>query len=386
MLNHNKTTIISTLSTLNPLLSALCPLLSSSSARISIMIKGLLIGTGALLLAALPGTNNYQLRDYGFGSGGGTTGSSNYSLEGLAGEISGQFIGTDNYGLKPGLLGSQLSALPAAPDWQNPDDWYNKLQLIINTSGNPADTTYAVAISSDGFATTQYVQSDSTMGSALGLEDFRDYNGWGGAGGMNVIGLRPTTTYEVRVKARQGEFSETGFGPTASAVTSQASLTFDIDISATDAETLPPYNLAFGSVNPETVTDSPELIWLDIASNAESGAYVYIVSDNGGLVSPAAGHTISAVTGDLDSLNEGIGAQNTSTSTGAGGPLSVPSPFNGSSDVIGAVDSQFRQLLVSSGPLASGRASFLLKIKTDGATPAANDYSDIYTLIATAAF
>lgn len=349
------------------------------------MIKGLLVGTGALFFAALPGTGNYQLRDYGFGSGGGTTGTSNYSLEGLAGEISGQFTGTDTYGLKPGLLGSQLANLPDAPTWQNPDDWYNKLQLIIATSGNADDTTYAVAISSDGFATTQYVQSDSTVGPALGAEDFRDYTAWGGASGMNVIGLRPSTTYEVRVKARQGEFSETGFGPVASAVTSQASISFDIDIASSDTETSGPYVLAFGSVNPDAVVDSPELIWLDVASNAESGAYVYIVSDNGGLVSPVAGHTISAVTGDLDVLDEGIGVQNASATAGSGS-LAALSPYNGTSHVIGAVDAQFRQLLQSTGPIADGRASFLLKLKTTGLTPAASDYADIYTLVATAAF
>ncbi len=350
------------------------------------MLKGLLLGAGVLLFAQLPGTGNYQLRDYGFGSGGGTTGTSNYSLEGLAGEISGQFTGTDTYGLKPGLLGVQLANLPDAPVWQNPDDWYNKLQLIINTSGNPADTTYAVAISSDGFATTQYVQSDSTVGPALGIEDFRDYAAWGGGSGMNVIGLRPSTTYEVRVKARHGEFSETGFGPVASAATSQASLTFDIDIASTDTETAAPYVLAFGSVNPDAVMDSPEHIWLDIASNAESGALVYIVSDNGGLVSPAAGHTISAVTGDLDALSEGIGAQNATASVASGSPLTIPSPYNGASHVIGAVDAQFRQFLQASGPLTGGRASFLLKLRTTSVTPAAADYTDVYTLIATAAF
>src|SRR5690606_19700416 len=120
--------------------------------------------------------------------GGGTGSTSNYSLEGIAGELSSPTVTTDTYGLKPGLLGSRLAALPDAPTWQNPSDWYNKLQLIINTSGNPSDTTYAVAISSDNFATTQYVQSDSTIGSALGPEDFRDFAGWGGGTGMNVIG------------------------------------------------------------------------------------------------------------------------------------------------------------------------------------------------------
>lgn len=347
---------------------------------------GIMVGSSVLLFAALPGTNNYKLHDYGFGSGGGTTGSDNYSLEGIAGELSNQTMSTDTYGLKPGLLGSRLAALPDAPSWQNPSDWYNRLELIIDPTGNPDDTTFAVAISSDNFVTTQYVQSDSTVGPALGIEDFRDYTGWGGATGMSVIGLSADTTYDVKVKARQGETSETGFGPEASAATSELSIIFDIDISATDSESAPPYVVDFGTVNPDSITDSPEAIWLDIESNAESGSYVYIVSDNSGLLSATAGHTIGAVTGDLSSLDEGIGAQNTSVSESSGGPLSVPSPYNGGSTTTGAVDGQFRQLLTSSGQLYDGRASFLLKIKTSGTTPAATDYVDIYTFVATAGF
>lgn len=341
---------------------------------------------GLSLFSALPATDNYKLHDYGFGSGGGSSSSSNYSLDGLAGDISGGTMTSDDYGLKPGQIGVRLANLPDAPTWQNPDDWYNKLELIINTSGNPDDTTYAVAISDDGFATTSYVQSDSTVGDALGAEDFRDYNAWGGAGGINVIGLLPDTSYSVRIKARQGETSETGFGPQATASTSQVDLVFDIDISATDSESSAPYNLDFGSVAPGNVTDSPEFIWLDIDSNAENGAFVYVVSDNNGLVSAVASHTIDSTTGDLASLDEGIGIQNSSVAESGGGPLNVTSPYNGSSDNIGAISNQFSQLMASAFPLDSGRASFLLKLKTSTQTPAANDYLDIYTVIASAAF
>lgn len=338
------------------------------------------------MLAALPGTDNYQLRDYGFGNGSGTSSSDNYSVQGIAGELSFDQNGTATYGLRPGLLGSQLANLPSAPTWENPDDWYNKLHLVIDTSGNPDDTTYAVAISSDNFVTTRYVQSDSTVGSSLGIEDFRDYTGWGGGSGMNVIGLTPDTTYQVKVKARQGEFSETGFGETASASTAQASLVFDIDIASSDSESDPPYTLDFGDVLPDTVTDSPMQIWLDIESNAESGTHVYIVSSNNGLTSANVGHTISAVTGDLSSVAEGFGAQTLSVSEAAGGPLGAASPYDGSSDNVGAIDTQFKQLLTSSLPIKDGRASFILKLKTSGSTPAANDYADILTFIATAAF
>lgn len=350
------------------------------------MIKGLLLSAGLTLFAALPGTSNYELRDYGFGSGGGSAETANYGVEGIAGDLSGSDLGSTNYGLRPGLLGSQLASLPDAPGWQNSDDWYNKLELTLDTGGNPSDATYAVAISTDNFATTQYVQSDNTVGPALGLEDFRTYGAWGGISGTNVIGLTPSTTYEVKAKARQGEFSETGFGPSASAATAQAGLVFDIDVAGSDIETSPPYAVAFGNVPPGTVTDSPVRIWLDLDSNAESGSFVYVVASGSGLISSSASYTIGAVTGDLSSLNEGIGAQSISVTQSAGGPLTAPSPFNGISANVGAVDTQFKQLLSSSAPLDDGRASFLLKIKTSGTTPAANDYAAVYTLVATAAF
>lgn len=349
------------------------------------MIKGLFIG-GAALLAALPGTNNYKLHDYGFGSGGGSMGSSNYSLEGLAGELSGQTLTSTNYGLKPGLLGSRLAALPDAPTWENGGDWYNKLRLIIDPTGNPDDATFAVAISTDNFATTQYVQFDNTVGSSLGSEDFRTYADWGAASGINVIGLQPGTEYTVKVKARHGEFTETGFGREAAAETSELSLVFDIDIAATDTETSSPYVLDFGSVAPGNVTDSPSKIWLDLESNAENGVFVYGVSDNEGLASAATGYVIGTTSGDLDSLGEGVGARGDGAGESAGGPLAFGAQYDNGGNIIGAIDSQFRLMLSSSGPVNGGRASFLLKLKTSLATPAATDYVDIYTMIATAGF
>jgi hypothetical protein len=343
------------------------------------------LGAGMALFAALPGTSNYQLHDYGFGNGGGTASSSNYSVEGIAGEI-GQDGATNTYGLRAGLLGTQLANVPEAPTLTNPSDWYNKLHLVLTTSGNANDTTYAIAISSDSFATTQYVQDDHTVSSALGPEDFQDYTTWGGASGFNIIGLRPDTTYEVKVKARQGEFSESAFGPSASEATAQVSLTFDIDVANTDSESAPPYNLDFGIVSSGSVVSSPDKIWLDIASNADNGAFVYVVSQNNGLLSPTTSYTISSVTGDLSSLSEGLGAQKVSVAQSAGGPLAAESPYDGTSDNIGAIDTQYRQLLASSAPITDGRASFLLKIKTTSTTPAASDYTDIYTLVASAAF
>ncbi len=340
-----------------------------------------------MLFAALPSTPNYELRDFGFGSGGtAESGTVNYSLEGIAGELSGLDGTTLNYGLRPGLLSTQLANLPSAPTISNPSNWYNKLLMVINTSNNPSDTTYAVAISDDNFVTTNYVQSDDTVGPALGLEDYRTYAGWGSGTGTTIIGLSESTTYDIKVKANQGNFTETGYGPEGTGATDVVSIAFDIDVAAADIESAAPYLLDLGNVLPGSVQNSTDKIWLDIDTNANSGALVYVVSQNDGLTSSQASYTISSVSGDLSALNEGVGAQSASATQSSGGPLTVPSPYDGASDVIGVVDSQFRQFLTSAGPLVDGRASFVLKIKISGTTPAATDYADIYTLVASAAF
>ncbi|MDQ3123890.1 MAG: hypothetical protein M3Q14_04370, partial [bacterium] len=290
------------------------------------------------------------------------------------------------YGLRPGLLSTQLANVPEAPTITNPSNWYNRLRMVLSTSNNPSDTTYAVAISSDNFTTTSYVQSDDTIGSALGLEDYRTYAGWGSGTGTTIIGLTENTIYDFKVKANQGNFTETGYGPEASGTTSVLSIAFDIDVAATDTETAAPYELNLGNVLPGSVQSSSDKMWLDIDSNAASGALVYVVSQNDGLASSTASYTISSVSGDLSALSEGVGAQSSSVSQSSGGPLSAPSPYDGTSDNIGIIDNQFRQILTSSSPLTAGRASFLLKVKVDATTPTASDYADIYTLVAAAAF
>ncbi|MDQ3064816.1 MAG: hypothetical protein M3Q36_00920, partial [bacterium] len=194
-----------------------------------------ILSVGLMLFAALPSTPNYELRDFGFGSGGtAESGTVNYSLEGIAGELSGLDGTTLNYGLRPGLLSTQLANLPSAPTISNPSNWYNKLLMVINTSNNPSDTTYAVAISDDNFVTTNYVQSDDTVGPALGLEDYRTYAGWGSGTGTTIIGLSESTTYDIKVKANQGNFTETGYGPEGTGATDVVSIAFDIDVAAAD--------------------------------------------------------------------------------------------------------------------------------------------------------
>ena len=81
--------------------------------------------------------------------------------------------------------------------------------------------------------TTYYVKSDHTVGTSLTITDYQTYDLWGGASGIDVVGLEASTTYSVKIKAMQGEISETRYGPVATAATVAPILTFEIDVAPT---------------------------------------------------------------------------------------------------------------------------------------------------------
>ncbi len=335
---------------------------------------------------AFPASTNYSLKTYEFGGGGGSLDSASYVLEAILGQVSAS-MSSALYNVRSGLIFAQMSNVPPAPGLTNPSNWYNKLLLVINDGSNPTDTKFAVAISSDNWVTTKWVQSDNTIGLTLGIEDYQTYTNWGGASGENIIGLTPNTTYWVRVKALQGEFTETDLGPQASASTINPTLDFDIDVASTDTETAAPYTLAFGSLSAGSVNAATNKVWIDIATNGEAGGYVYISDLNAGLKSTAINYTISAVSGDLASLSEGFGAQSSTDTETSGGPLSPVSPFNGASENVGIINTTVRELYSTSGaPITGGRGSFVLKVKPSSTTPASSDYSDTLTIIASGTF
>ena len=342
----------------------------------------------SFMLLAFPASTNYALKSFDFNAGGDNTlGSSNYAMEGTVGELGSDPLSSLNYETLPGLLYTQMVNTPAAPTVTNSGDFTNKLLVKINTEGNPSDTTYAIAISDDNFVTTEYVQSDNTVGATLGAEDWQTYTDWGGATGEFAVGLVPDTTYYFKVKAAQGEFTEGPWGPVASVATSALSISFDIDVSATDQETTAPYTVALGDLQSGTIVTSTEKIWIDLSTNAPGGGFVYVFGSNGGLLSQKTSHTIAAVSGNLSSLDEGFGLQYNSLAESSGGPMVVSSPYDGTGEVVGTVTTNPQEIFnTSSAAIVAGRASFVTKAKIDDLTPAAADYTDTITIISAASF
>lgn len=350
------------------------------------MKKNILLISFFLLVA--PASTNYSLKSYGFGSGGSAElTSSNFGMEGFLGEQGSNTLSSSNYQTLPGLLYTQMANTPTAPTVTNDGDYTNKLLVTINTENNPTDAEYAVAISDDNFVTTEYIQSDNTVGSTLGSEDWQTYTDWGDSSGEFVVGLDPDTTYYFKVKARHGNFTESPWSPLALTATSALSISFDIDVSATDSETSSPYLVDLGDLTPDSVTTSTEKVWVDLATNAPGGGFVFVYGSNGGLYSTKNNYTISAVTGNLSSLSEGFGIQYNSVTETSGGPFVVSSPYDGTGEVVGTIPQNPQEIFnTSSAPIVGGRASFVTKAKITDITPAAEDYSDTLTVISAATF
>lgn len=340
--------------------------------------KNILPKSAFIFLLVLPASTNYKLKDYGFGSGGVDNASSAaYSLNAISGEQSGAPASSAAYKIGDGLIFTNQANVPLAPTFTNPNNYYNKLQLIINTSSNPTDTKYAIAISTDNFATvTKYVKADHTIGSTLLLADYQTYASLGGASGFSIIGLAANTTYQVKVKAMQGKFTETGYGPTATAATVNPTLSFAININT----------INFGSLSVGTVINSPQNVVVDFATNGETGGKVYVIGKNGGLLSASKSYTIASASGDLSSLTEGFGAQGTTVTQSSGGPLSIVAPYNVAANNVGVVSAAVREIFSSSNPIVAGQGTFMLKAKSSSLTPAASDYSEMLTVIASGSF
>lgn len=337
----------------------------------------------------MPASTNYELHDFGFGSGGDANiDSTSYGLTAQTGELSaGDKLDGSTFSLGAGLTFTRQANVPAAPTFTNVSSNYNKLHFIIDTAGNPSDTLFAIAISTDNFVTTRYIKNDNTITDTLTTSDYQTYTNWGGASGEDVIGLLNNTEYKIKVKAWHDAFTETEYGPTAAATTSAPSLTFDIDISSSDSETGAPYTLSFGNLTPGSVTTATDKIWIDLSTNGEGGGFVYAYSTNAGLRSSAQSYTITSASTNLSSASEGFGLQSATDTESAGGPLAPSSPFNGASENVGGVSTTSQTLYnSSSAPITAGRGSLLVKAKASALTPAAGDYSETITLIASSTF
>lgn len=222
------------------------------------------------VFASLPASSNYKLDGYSFGGGGtsNNTTSSSYGLNATVGEVEFGRPGSSNFKAGGGLTYLLNANVPAAPTISTPGNNYDRIQFTINTSSNPTDTTYALEVSTSSTFTSgnSYVNSDGTLGTTLVVSDFQTTANWSTNANNFITGLTPGTTYYVRVKARQGKYSETDWGPSASTATNIPTLTFSLDSNS----------ITFSNLNAgNSYTDSSKTNVLTTSTNAYNGYTIY---------------------------------------------------------------------------------------------------------------
>ena len=245
--------------------------------------------------------------------------------------------------------------------------------MTIDTTGNAAtDTTFAVAVSTDSFTTTSYIQADGTLG-ATAL--FQTYVQWGSTSGVFMTGLTAATTYQVKVSAMQGKFTNSAYGPVASSTTASVNISFSV---SPNAQTLP--NLLGSTIV------SGSTITANFATNASFGGNVYVSDSNIGLLSTSRSATIVSASADLTAASHGYGLRGTGISQTSGGPLALTSPYNAAANIVGALQTAPRILFGTSAPVVGGSATAIFQAKAAATDPAASDYQDVVTFIAAASF
>lgn len=103
-----------------------------------------------------------------------------------------------------------LANTPGAPNVSSPSS--NSLKVVVNTSGNPSNTTYSIYNST----AAKYLQADGSLGASA---FFRTFTEWGGINGVTNSGLNANIAYSYKVMAQNGDGAATIFGSDSSGST-----------------------------------------------------------------------------------------------------------------------------------------------------------------------
>ena len=272
---------------------------------------------------------------------------------------------------------------------------YDKARFEILNNGNPSDTLYSVAISTDNFVSNaEYIDGATFKPESIATHDINDFRTklYWETEVFNLKGLVAGTTYYIEVTALSGDFTQSDYSKAASTTTGNGSLSFDIDIApsnGTTAETTSPYTISFSNSDDlmagAAATTASNLIWLDIGSNSSGGVAVIQFGKNGGLYSPTTSQTIASANANLDTVTEGFGLQDfylyNDSSTFLGN-LSTTSSYSGSLNTVGAVSTTANKIFDGDGPIQGGRAGLYLIARAGTDKNPATDYSEnIYFIL-----
>lgn len=359
-------------------------------------------------------SNNYKIVDPQVDSSGGISESSSYSLISSSDPISDARLTSGSYQIGAAFPNSIQANVPlvrcietttlggdtdctdfpnsngAQGECGNPG-CYDRAKIEIDHQNNPIDTLYLISIIDDSTATEYFLQSDHTISQTYDIDDYMTLCQLQGIDGRvgsscqdsgdgewdedlqrnNIFNLSSNTSYTVKARALNGDFTESPYSPTKTTVTTVPSISFDIDIAGSGGsatETGGVHLIELGTLSAGSVTTATDRIWLDMGTNIIPGFNVYVEDLNDGLL--GASSTIPSESEDLasDSGNGGFGLKIDSITEANLGPLLSAAAYEtAGGEEVGAVSTTpaliFSTDTVSTnvGPLDSGRASLFVK-------------------------
>lgn len=359
--------------------------------QIIFFVIALLTLSSHFAYAQMATSTNYRLEDADFTFGGGTSSSATYNALYEVGASADNKGTSSTYNLFPGDVLPWFPSTPPAPTFTNTTgQLYNALDYVINIGDNQTDTNYAIAISTNTFATTLYVQADLTVGTTT---VWQTYSVWGGGSGGRITGLDANTTYQIKVKARYGPDSETAFSQIATASTVNQTLSLVISginsgstvagntTNLTTTATGVPFSTLASGGGAKIAAQN-----LLVTTNALSGYTVYILQD--GDLRKTNGTTISPVPYDNSTpgswptnISRGYFGYHTGDSTlctGTSGRFS-------SSDTFAAASTSPYEVSCNTGPASSDSTDIVYKAEI-GASQPAGSYQNKITYIITAGY
>jgi len=325
-------------------------------------------------------SSHYRIEGEDVTSGGQEEGSANYSVWEDIGNWVSSKLSSSNYSLGGGPTQQIQAHGPSQPTFENDTATrYDRLKYTIDNGGNPTDALFAIAITDDGWSTTNFIQADGTIASSIA---WQTYTGWGGASGEYVTGLKPDTAYKIKVVANRGDFTTSPYSGEAEAATVNPQITFDIDINTSHSETSAPYAITVGELYFNTITTGTNKIYLDLTTNTEQGTTIYVKDSNNGLYSSIANYTISSASETLQTnqdTDDGYGLQN-GTWSASSGSWTESGTYNVSGNSVGAVSTNWSEIANTTGDtLVSGSGEIIVKAVAAKITPAVDDYEDTIT-------
>jgi hypothetical protein len=307
---------------------------------------------------------NFRIRGDNLSAGSGTGTSTSYGLTADFNPFS-DLADSTNFRQELGYNPRLQANTPNPASLANLENYYDRLLITIDSSNNPSDTLFAVIISDDDFVNFKYVQSDGTVGDTLGTEDYRTYVSWGGASGSFILGLKQNTTYKVRVKALNGDFTETGY----SSDSNESTTTVPYVNMALDTSVL-----ALGVLNVSSISQT-STVTVRINTNGYTGYQVYISDSGNGFLGGlynGAGHTIVSADMTLTPGVEGYGAQaNSATAT-------VDTKYDVISNTVGGLELTTNPLASNTVAVTDEDTTVRFKAAMSGSTTAGSYADTVY--------